>query len=207
MLLGREYSGRDAGPAVERCPGGRSGLRWWGQPGIAARRLAGCSQISGRRGQGVCIEWGEPRSRSGGQEVAETGKGETGHQGDAGEAGHDQREVDEQADTDRSGHSPCPSGLSPAFIHEDGNGSNGALHLAGLIEGHDHNVTGLPERLDRARLPHKVLRRRSLLSARAQGEVTLTVDARNLAALRSLVIGNSLSAAIDAAVADRLARQ
>jgi len=33
------------------------------------------------------------------------------------------------------------------------------------------------------------------------------VDARNLAALRSLVIGNSLSAAIDAAVAERLDRQ
>lgn len=37
-------------------------------------------------------------------------------------------------------------------------------------------------------------------------KVTLTLDAGNLAALRSLVGGRSLSAAIDSAVAERLAR-
>lgn len=37
-------------------------------------------------------------------------------------------------------------------------------------------------------------------------KVTLTLDAGNLAALRSLVGGRSLSAAIDSAVTERLAR-
>ena len=40
----------------------------------------------------------------------------------------------------------------------------------------------------------------------AKEKVTLTLDVENLAALRSLVGGRSLSAAIDAAVAERLAR-
>jgi hypothetical protein len=40
----------------------------------------------------------------------------------------------------------------------------------------------------------------------AKEKVTLTLDVENLAALRALVGGRSLSAAIDAAVAERLVR-
>jgi hypothetical protein len=40
----------------------------------------------------------------------------------------------------------------------------------------------------------------------AKEKVTLTLDAENLAALRALVGPRSLSAAVDAAVAERLAR-
>lgn len=45
-----------------------------------------------------------------------------------------------------------------------------------------------------------------LLSAMPKEKVTLTLDAENLAALRSLVGPRSLSSAIDAALGERVAR-